>query len=415
MYQFLYFSIIRHIHIQISIEMSRNNRLDAIEIFNSNHTVAENIRGLGDWHRYRFNAIAGTDTHALSYTGTYPTIFDHPFRTVNEMAVEIRHGRCRPFFKEIPKAGTQIQVTELTIGTKGIDNRREKIIVKTHNQEYKWKSAARAYHVIQEIASNGFTGGRYRVPRPLGQDRETHTLIEEGVRGKSLFDKLIKADDENSRFYMELAGRWLARLHACRLCVTPRDEYLNLEKERLNRYLKHFEGIRHKETRRVKELAERIWRTELDFFEKDQSRFVQGHGDYHLKNILIGYDNPDDRNTAFAAVIDFDSSMCMPPAFDVGTFIAQYRNQLLHYPEIRAKVPEEIFLENYLATANPQNRNFLSQVELFQARTDLSIAGYLIKVGKGSSGDLFKVLVDAEKCLTKIAMHYSRTNPSVEN
>ena len=62
-----------------------------------------------------------------------------------------------------------------------------------------------------------------------------------------------------------------------------------------------------------------------------QYSFVQGHGDYHLKNILIGHDNPDDRDTTFAAVIDFDSSMCMPPAFDVGTFLAQYRNQLLSY------------------------------------------------------------------------------------
>jgi hypothetical protein len=390
-------------------------RLDAVEIFNANHSVAENTRGLRDWHRYKFTAIAGTDTHSQSYTGTYPTIFDHPFCTVAEMAGEIRHGRCRPFSKEIPKAGTQIQVTELTIGTKGLDDRREKIILKTHNDEKKWKSAERAYQIIEQIADHGFTGGRYRVPRPLGQDPESHLLIEEGVRGKSLFDKLIKADAESARSYLRLVGRWLARLHGCRLCVTPVAEYLPREEQRLGRYLKHFVEIKHKQSRRAEELTERVWRTQVDGFGDDQSGFVQGHGDYHLKNILIGQDNPDDRSTTFVAVIDFDSSMCMPPAFDVGTFIAQYQNQLFHRPEIRDKAPVEIFLEAYLAEAAPVEVNFLAQIELFKARTDLSIASYLIKVGMGGSEDLFRVLVDAEKCLTDIAMRQARVHPAAGN
>ena len=36
--------------------------IDGIEIFSSNHTVAESSRGLRDWHDLRFTAIAGTDT-----------------------------------------------------------------------------------------------------------------------------------------------------------------------------------------------------------------------------------------------------------------------------------------------------------------------------------------------------------------
>ena len=35
--------------------------------------------------------------------------------------------------------------------------------------------------IIEEVAAHGFTDGSYRVPRPLGLDRETRTLIEEGV------------------------------------------------------------------------------------------------------------------------------------------------------------------------------------------------------------------------------------------
>ena len=61
--------------------------IDGIEIFSSNHTVAESNRGLRDWHNLKFTAIAGTDTHALSYAGLYPTIFDHPVSTITELAV----------------------------------------------------------------------------------------------------------------------------------------------------------------------------------------------------------------------------------------------------------------------------------------------------------------------------------------
>src|SRR6266498_5612802 len=41
--------------------------IDGVEIFSSNHTIAESMRGLRDWHNYRFVAIGGTDAHALSY------------------------------------------------------------------------------------------------------------------------------------------------------------------------------------------------------------------------------------------------------------------------------------------------------------------------------------------------------------
>jgi hypothetical protein len=41
-------------------------------------------------------------------------------------------------------------------------------------------------------------------------------------------------------------------------------------------------------------------------------------------------------------------------------------------------------------------------VELFRARTNLSIAAYLVKVGMGESEDLWRVLVEAERALTNL-------------
>lgn len=170
-----------------------DRRFDGVEIFSSNHGVAENSRALFDWHRLRFTAIAGTDTHGSQYAGTYPTIFDHPVRDIHELAAEIRHGRCRPFFKEIPHSGANSLVTEVTIGTKGDEETRERIIIRSITSVEKWKSAARAGTIMAAVAGHQFTGGRFRVPLPIGSDAERMTLIEQGVRGKPLFDKLLAA------------------------------------------------------------------------------------------------------------------------------------------------------------------------------------------------------------------------------
>ena len=120
-----------------------------IEIFSSNHTIAESNRGLRDWHNLKFAAIAGTDTHALSYAGLYPTVFDHPVSTVAELAEEIRAGRCRHFFKEIPRSGSSsTRVTEITVGTGKSGDIRERYVIKKHRDFAAWHSAARRSEVM---------------------------------------------------------------------------------------------------------------------------------------------------------------------------------------------------------------------------------------------------------------------------
>jgi 3',5'-nucleoside bisphosphate phosphatase len=77
--------------------------IDAVEIFNSNHTASENSRGLKDWRLHKFTAIGGTDTHGGSYAGTYPTVFEHPVESMTALAQAVKKGRCRPFLKNLPK------------------------------------------------------------------------------------------------------------------------------------------------------------------------------------------------------------------------------------------------------------------------------------------------------------------------
>lgn len=376
--------------------------LDGVEIFNSNHTVRENSRGLQDWHRERFTAIAGTDTHGESYAGLYPTQFDHAVRTITDLADEIRHGRCRPFLKEIPRSGANSQVIEVTIGTKGADEVRERLIIKEVANRHKWRSAERAFRIMGEIVGHGFAEGKYRVPRPIDEDDASMTLIEQGLRGKSLFDKLMTAGPDDGREYVTLAAGWLARLHNCRLRITPPDEFLTREGERLARYLERFTAINHRHTRKVREILDAVAGEEKRVAEEGGVYMVQGHGDFHPKNVFVGQDVMENRATLFVAAIDFESSYVLPRAFDVGCFLAQFRNQFYSHTDILDAYPEELFLDAYLRDADLTDPDFHRQVELFRARTNMSIAAYLVKVGLGDSEDLWRVVVEAERSISNL-------------
>ncbi|HEY3276771.1 MAG TPA: phosphotransferase [Syntrophorhabdaceae bacterium] len=378
-----------------------NPAFNGIEIFSSNHSVAENARGLRDWHRLKFTALAGTDTHAGSYAGLYPTLFDHPVVTAEELAREIVSGRCRPLVKEIPKEGANTQVEEITIGTKGEDESRERIIIKRLRDTSKWLRAERSFYIVEELSRHGFNEGPYRIAKFIDGDHEDKVLIEQGLKGNSLFEKLVQSDTEERRDFLRLSAQWLAKLHNLKLRITAPGEFLEVESRRLARYVDGFATEHHTYTRRIAEITEAVGKWEKTLYADKEEYLVQGHGDYHPKNIYIGQDKKGRRETLYAAAIDFDSSYCLPPAFDVGDFVAQYRNQFQDYPEIRASAPEELFLDAYLATADERPPDFLLQVELFRARAGLSIAYYLVKLGLGDSENLWRLLVETEQTLVQ--------------
>jgi 3',5'-nucleoside bisphosphate phosphatase len=378
-----------------------NPMLDGIEIFNSNYTVAEAARALKDWHELKFTAIGGTDTHALSYTGSYPTIFDHPFSTIEELVTEIKAGRCRPYFKEIPRTGTSdTKVTEITIGPK-TSEKHEKIITKTFTNIDAWKEGERTFYLTDEISKHGFNKGKYRIPRPLDKDAINFSVMEEHVAGETLHDKIIKADPEQAKEYLRMAAKWLAEFHNFNFKITPSDEYLSIEKERLEYYVSKMYENNHKHTARVQQILDEVWKNEVELIESKQEPLVQGHGDYHLKNIIVGED--EGSNEEYIAVIDFNSSYQLPKAFDVGTFIAQYKNMFFDHPEVYYKAPIELFYQEYIDKSNEIGQDFELQVRLYKARAYLSVIYYLVKVGKGNNENFWTILIDAERNLAHTA------------
>ena len=367
-----------------------------IEIFSSNHTIRDNIRGLQDWHRYKFTALAGTDTHAEGYAGTYPTQFDHWVGALEDLVAEIRNGRCRPFFKEIPRTGANLQVTEIVVGTKGRRETRERWIIKKLHSRSKWEKARHAYRVMEEVYRHGFDKGPFRVPEPLDLDPETQTLIEVGQRGKSLYDMLVALPPKEGRPLIERVAAWLARFHGIPLSLRLPETFQDSEERRMQNYMRRFVHSGHPHTRKAGSVAEVVLAAEKRIAAFGTGTFVLGHGDFHPKNVLVGQDQITDRSSLFVSAIDFENAQAYPQAYDVGTFLAQFRNQFSGSGVLQ-KYREEAFLDAYQQRASAVPPDFLRQVELFKARTNLSIASYLIKVGLGDSQDLWRVLVEAER------------------
>jgi len=373
-------------------EIINSPLLDAIEILSSNHSPKENYLGISFWHKYKFTAVSGTDTHDLSIAGKLPTQFDHPVYTMEDIVREIRAGRCRPFLKEIPKAGSNLIVTELTLGTKGEDEIRDRIIVKQFIKDNKWEKARSTAVMIKELQVQGFDVGNCRIPKLIDINDQERLIIEEGQRGKSLFDLLILVNKDLGADYIKMAAVWLAKFHKINIKIAGTGESLRQEKKRIINYRKAFIDTNSPYRKKIEPVIDFVWEQEEEILLRDQECFIQAHGDFHPKNIIIGQDRLHDLNTRFVSVIDFDSSLVMPLAFDVGYFLSQLRTQL----GLKQKdyiFNDNLFLETYLDNiGNIDKKIFLEEVELFKLRAYLSIATFLIKVGKGQSPEMEELI-----------------------
>jgi 3',5'-nucleoside bisphosphate phosphatase len=382
-----------------------NPLFDGIEILSSNYSIAEAVRALDDWHKYRFTAIAGTDTHALSYTGAYPTQFDHPVTSIEEVAAELKSGRCRPYIEEIPHEGTtNTKITEIKIAP-GLKKDKIDLIVKEYENTEEWREGERTHYIISEIRKHGFTEGIYRTPKPLGKDEMKLSLIEEAVPGVTLYDKLQQCDDESVIKYLKMTAGCLAELHNLQLKVTPGDEYLPVEKERLDYYMSILYEEDHPHTERIQLISNEVFKLESEAIRKSDF-LCQGHGDFHLKNIYVAED--ETKGTEYLALIDFQSSYVMLPEFDAGTFISQYKNMFFDNPEFLRKFPAKLFLKEYSEKSINKHPEFFANVQLYKARANLSILYYLAKVGKGNSENFWTVLVETEKNLAQISLTRNR-------
>ena len=375
-------------------EQLTNEMFDAIEVLNSNHTFIELYQAVTDWHSLKFTATAGTDAHAASYVGTYPTIMEHPVESIEEFAEEIKAGRCHPYLKEVRRSGTSsTRVREFTVGLR--HEKQKAFIIKEYEETEEWKNGDRSYRIMTAIHRNGFDKGPCRVPEPLEGNRKNKILIEEKAKGKELFNEILYADAPKAKEILKLAARWLAKLHNLRLQVTSAEEFCAVEPTRINWYVKILHERDNPHRHRVQELCDYVLQTELQLIRSHPEWLVQSHGDFHLKNILFDNESGD----PCVSVIDFDSSYLLPQAFDVGTFLAQYDNMFYNHRHILKKAPVHLFLKTYEDEVFDLPDEFIQQVHLFKARAYLTILYYLAKLDLGETEHFWTILLNAEKSL----------------
>lgn len=370
-----------------------DKRIDAVEIFSSNHTPKENYLGLAAWHRYKFNAASGTDTHAKLTAGILPTQFDHPVRDICEVVEEVKKGRMRPFFKEIPKAGSNIVVTEITLGTKGEDEMRDRIILRSFSDEGKWKKMKSTLELTGKLYAKGFEDGPFRVPKVIDVNDDGKIVIEEGQRGKKLFELLSNVSPAAGKEYFLMAAKWLAKFHNAGITQGDSADPENRELRRLDSYTRAFRESASPYLAAAEELAAFVRAEEAKIFSGSAGSFVLNHGDYHPKNIIIGQDKMHDISTLYISVIDFDNAIMLPGSFDVGYFLSQMRSQFSAESSVATPYRDEDFLAAYFEASPPADKKvFLKQVGLFKVRANLSIASFFIKVGKGISNEMEDVI-----------------------
>ncbi|MCE5186223.1 MAG: phosphotransferase [Planctomycetaceae bacterium] len=386
-----------------SKERLLSDLIDAVEIFNSNYSIAEAARALKDWHRFRFTATGGTDTHGLYYVGMYPTIFDHAFSTMAEMVIEIKAGRCRPYFKEIASAGTsRTQVTELTVGPKRT-HQRKTIIIKTFSSPESWKEGEKGQVITEILYRHGFDRGSCRVARPLEKDKRTLSVMEEKIFGRTLYNAMVGAEPPDMRWYLEMTACWLCKLHNARFKITPENDYLEKEPDRLDYYLSSLTETGHRFLDRVTQIRNLVLQYERQLILSHPELLLQCHGDYHAKNIYVCKDKIS--REPYIAAIDLESSYQIPRAFDVGNFLAQYVNMFFDQTRVQQHAPSDVFYRTYLEHADELEEGFGDHVSLFKARTSLSILYYLVKVKMGDSPNFWRVMVEAERDLASIQTH----------
>lgn len=369
--------------------------LDAIEIFNSNQSSWQNYLGLNEWHRLRFTAVAGSDAHSRERAGILPTQLDHPITTVEELAREIRGGHCRPYMKEAVQTALNSSVTKVTVGTKGEDETRVRFVIKQVSS-HKWARTRAEIELLRAAHEKGFDGGTYRVPGVLEVNDYRHTIIEEGQRGRTLYDLLVSVRNHAAAEYLELSARWLARLHDAALHRSGVEKSLKKERQRMSSYRHKFESTHSPYLHQAMELIGFVESHEQQLVSSRAAECVQLHGDYQPHNILIGQDRSLDPATRFISVVDFGSSLELLPAFDIGWFLSHYRHQLRQHLRLLERFSDDTFVKVYAdELSSPPQPSLRTDVTFFTLRGFLSIASYLIQVGKGESDEMRGVMGQA--------------------
>ena len=76
--------------------------LDAIETHNGVNGAIQNNKAMEAARKLKLTSTGGSDSHLVEQAGRAFTEFQNPVRTIDELVVEIKQGRCRGLYGPVP-------------------------------------------------------------------------------------------------------------------------------------------------------------------------------------------------------------------------------------------------------------------------------------------------------------------------
>jgi thiamine kinase-like enzyme len=200
-------------------------------------------------------------------------------------------------------------------------------------------SGQKAFAFLRTLRENGFSQGPLLVPRPIAYWPASRLMLVSLAPGADLMT-LFKAGDETLPQAVQLAGRWVGKLHTLAI-MGPPARSLERQASKVNQVASQVKGAHPS-------LAPRTARVRRQILQKimsaDPASFVPCHGDFLPKNVVF------DKGTLTA--IDFEECGLFDPAKDVGKFLGNLEVKADIYP-VPFDVPhlQRQFLDAYLEAA----------------------------------------------------------------
>lgn len=221
------------------------------------------------------------------------------------------------------------------------------------------------YKNLKFLEEKGFDGADgLLIPRPLFYSKGFNCFFYQGIAGENLHHYIKKNDFAVIEKFLPRVALWFAKLHDI---PYQESKSLNEAGSRISSVVPGVEHILSKVREGYPELigdvshifGELIKKEEY-FFAHIKRRWVI-HGDAHPENIIVV--NGD------IGVIDFSDLCWSDFARDIGTFLEQLGYMMSKRTEDKAMIKkmEDIFLENYLKSANIElDDHLLSRIGLYQ-------------------------------------------------
>jgi hypothetical protein len=186
---------------------------------------------------------------------------------------------------------------ELTIHHAGRSERR-RVLAKVYSRN----QGACAYDVLRDLSRRGFGDGAWRVPKPLGYDPESRTLLLEWIDGL----KSVEA--------VERAAAWLAAIHRSGTAA-GRPYTFERQLHTLRGWAARIAQVCPAARPRLTDLLNRIEKRAASV-----NSWTPGptHRDFSPDHVLI--------NDGITTGLDFDEFCQYDPLFDVAHFMARLRS-----------------------------------------------------------------------------------------